>query len=223
MTTDLRSLVSMGRKAADPEEEKAKAELDKDFKELKDALANKEIEKFLKGVQELSKTLHNIKRIGSKRVAASTDEALQALNNLLRLEENDIEALFSNPQVFPDLQKRADEAERLLEQASVDEFMEGLESLAEEAVKGVKTGSVLVHLSTLIKVAHDNPGTRPVLLPIITAKVKSQNKAKLRAEKLKKKKAEKEKAEKAEKAEKEKAAKKAKKRKATIERDDLDW
>src|SRR5208283_4317266 len=73
----------------------------------------------------------------------------------------------------------------------IEQFMEGLDGIfnqSEEAAKTVHTSSVIVSVATLIRLAHSNPGARPVLLGMIREAAKKTKKKKDKKDKKDKKK-----------------------------------
>ncbi len=75
----------------------------------------------------------------------------------------------------------AKELEKAAESGDMEMFTKALEDImkqSEEAAKQVHTGSTLVKLSTLVKIAHENPQTRAILLPILAAAKKKDEKKK---------------------------------------------
>ena len=70
-------------------------------------------------------------------------------------------------------------AGKLLNENDVEKFMEGLNSIfaeSEAAAQSVKTGSVVVSMTTLVRLAHENIEARPVLLSMIREAAKKKKK-----------------------------------------------
>jgi hypothetical protein len=160
-----------------------------DIKDLKNHLKQivdaKSIEDFVDGMTEMDDLLK--KKTASGRVARrlaqqqqqqqgqqqQSQEQTGAIMDLEPLEDMDEE------QVKAFLDKQKAEAQKLFQENDIEKFMEGMDAFfseAEQAAKSVKTGSVVVSMSTLIRLAHTNPEARPVLLPIIIAAGKKKKK-----------------------------------------------
>jgi hypothetical protein len=113
-----------------------------------------------------------LKKTASGRTAEDETAGIEDVK-LEGLEDMDEEAV----KAF--LEKQKAEAQKLLGENDIEKFMEGLDKIfgeAESAAKSVKTGSVVVSMTTLVRLAHANPDARPVLLAMIREAAKKKKK-----------------------------------------------
>ncbi len=75
-----------------------------------------------------------------------------------------------------DFKKLKDDSKKLFDSKDIEEFMKGLDSLNQGLKKtgSLRTTDGTISISTLIKIADQNPGTRSVLLPILAAATKKK-------------------------------------------------
>jgi hypothetical protein len=169
-----------------------------DIKDLKGHLKNvvdaQSIEDFVDGLMEMDKLL---KKTASMRVAQEQqqqqgqeqqqgqqqqgqEQQTGGMMDLAPLEDMD------EAQVKAFLEKQKAEAQKLLGENDIEKFMDGLDHIfgeAENAAKSIKTGSVVISMSTLVRLAHANPEARPVLLGMIVQAAKKKKRKKDKAKK----------------------------------------
>jgi hypothetical protein len=148
-----------------------------DIKDLKGRLQKvvdaKDMDAFVEGLSDMDEAL--------KKTASRT----AALHDLEPLEDMD------EAQTKAFLDKMKAEAHKLLATNDIEQFMEGLDSIfsqSEEAAKTVHTSSVMIPMTTLVRLAHSNPEARPVLLGMIREAAKKAKKKKDKKDKKKGKK-----------------------------------
>lgn len=104
-----------------------------------------------------------------------TANDIPGLEHLEDMSEDDVQS-------FLDKQKgSADALEKSISSEDLEGFMKGLDSLFQDvgnAAKNVKTGSVRVNISSLLRIAADVPEARAALTPFLVAAKKKSDKAK---------------------------------------------
>jgi len=165
-------------------------DLDKEIqKYVRTNLRDKDIEEFIEkgkgdGFRDLKSLLEKIKRQASTRLATgqtaaeavNIEEILRGLeNNLSKIENMDDEQLnevLKKDQV-KNVEKRFDSA--VDQEQDVSTLINYLHDLTKLITASVDpTDYVHIKLSTLIETAFKNPGTRPILLPIIITAAKKK-------------------------------------------------
>lgn len=194
--------VSVGQvSAVEQEAEKDRAPRSTQSQERQCA-GDKEVEDFLKGrldikdlktntkklvspkdIDDFIEGLKNLADLVKKTAAASRVAAGMPLPELSVLEDMDDEQV---KKFLAEQSKAARQLEKSLTEYDIESFLEGLDKLFEnvgEAARRVKTSSVRVNISTLIRVAADNPEARAALMPALIAAKKKVEKAKKKGKK----------------------------------------
>ena len=142
----------------------------KDLKtKLKPVVDAKSIEDFVDGLMELDEVL---KKTAAGRMASAGETLAMDLEPLEDMDEAQVKAF---------LEQMKAEGQKLLNEGDIESFMEGLQGIfgeAEDAAKSVKTGSVMLSMTALVRLAHSNPAARPVLLGILREAAKKKKKKK---------------------------------------------
>jgi len=144
--------------------------LKEETKKLFDA---KDIEDFIESLKDLADT---VKKTAGRRIASD----LPDLSGLEDMSDEDVKK-------FLDEQKKgAKELEKHLSEDDLEAFMKGLDELFKdvgEAAKHIKTSSVRVNISSLVRLAASNPEARAFLMPVLIAAKKKVEKAKKKGKK----------------------------------------
>jgi len=147
-----------------------------DIQELKDEtkklVDSSDIESFLSGLKDISEILG--KR--ASRIASIDEASFEDIQESLDAMSGD-----QSKTVMDKIVGQSKDLLKSLESNDIEAFMSGIDSIfseVEKAAKNIKTSSVMVNLSTLVRLASSVPDSRDILLPILAAAKKKKDKKK---------------------------------------------
>lgn len=131
-----------------------------------------DIEDFLSGLKDLKDVIG--KTAGKRaRFAGLKDLDMSELAPLADMSDEDVKKFLDS------MKKCGKDLDGAVKDGNIEKFLTGMDEILAQAKKEadkVRTSSVRINLSTLVKLAHSHPATRPVLMPILLAAKKKKDK-----------------------------------------------